>query len=154
MRTTHAVTDPNDWPRHLVSFRIDQMQQVSRMVVPAGIVAEACLVQDIALTRLDAVRNPNAPDPPTMSGRLLPEIVPEWFVKFFGKAVRVGGEDRDISRAGTWIVQWNVLLYAQVQHLFLRVCCCIGILADVLSGDFVLNRPEGSHICSGPGSQQ
>lgn len=52
-------------------------------------------------------------------------------------------DDRHVARLRIRIVQRNILLDGEMQHLFLRGAGCARILSDVLAGRGVLDDAEG-----------
>ena len=63
LSSPHTVTYTNNWPWHLISLQIDQMQQVSCVVVPTRLVTQTFFVQNAALALLRNVGNPYTSDP-------------------------------------------------------------------------------------------
>jgi hypothetical protein len=56
------MTDAYQRPRHLFSFHVDHMKQVSGMIVPVGVISQKMLVQDTAVALVSDVCDPYTPD--------------------------------------------------------------------------------------------
>lgn len=62
MISSHRMTDAYQRPRHQVSFHVDHMKQVSRMIIPIRVIPQQLLVQDTAVALLSDVCDPYTPD--------------------------------------------------------------------------------------------
>lgn len=140
--SSHAVPYADNWPRHLVSLHIHQMQQVSRMIGPARIIAQQLFVHHTALALLRYVGDPYTPDPNLASLCAGENVLPQRFVELFREATRVRADDGNIAFLGFEVGQRNVLLDGHVQDIFLRVGCRAGVVSDVLAGDGVFDDLE------------
>lgn len=50
MGTTHAMSDPNNGPWHLLALHVDQMEEIAGVIPPAG-----CFVLDLVWTLYPAI---------------------------------------------------------------------------------------------------
>lgn len=63
------------------------------------------------------------------------------------KAIGMSTDDGQVARLRIGVALGNVLLYGEIQDLFLGVGSSPGILTDVLTFDFVLLDDEGGGHC-------
>lgn len=118
------MTYANDRTRH--AEVVDAVQEISRVIIPRGVIAEEVFIEDSALALLRHVCNPNASNAEPMLFCPGVNILPERLVKLLdgmsgvpgllGKitclreAIGMSSYYRDIARSWVWIVQRNVLL--------------------------------------------
>lgn len=118
------VADADEGARHLRAEHVRHVQQVARVVVPARVVAQEVLVEGAAAPLVRHVGDPDPADPeppglPLMGARV--ELGPHRLVQLLGEPVRVRSDDRHVARLRVRVVQRDVLLDVDVQHVFLGV---------------------------------
>ena len=113
------------------------------------------------------IRNPYGTDANTLSIQSRNNFFPYRFVHFLppntdqqrvfsisimstiadlGKSASVLTDYRNISWFGVGIRFWNILLYVQVENVLLWVRCRLGVFADVLTRNLVLDYSKWAHV--------
>lgn len=145
-----GVADADEGARHLGAEDVGEVQQVARVVVPEGVVAQLGLVQLAAVPLGRHVGDPDAADPEPAAAaaaaarpRPRVQVLPQRLVQLLREPVRVRAEDGHVARLRRRVVLGRVLLHVQVQHVLLAVGRAAGPLADVLAGHHVLLYVEG-----------
>lgn len=108
------MADANQRPRHFVSLEINQVQEISWVVVPAGVISQQWFVQYAAQTLLCYVGYPDPPDAETIFLGPSMYIIPQGLVEFLGEAACVGPNDGDVSWLRVWIVLGYVLFHGEI----------------------------------------
>lgn len=142
LSSSHTVTHPHNWPWHLVSLQIYQMQQVSCMVVPTRLIAQKLFIQNAALALLRQVGNPYASDPEVAALGASENVFPQRLVELFREATCVSADYGDVARLRIGIVQRDVLLHSQMQDIFLLIGRRLRVVSDMLAWNGMLDDLE------------
>jgi hypothetical protein len=135
------------------------------VIIPAWIIPKTMLVDDPALTFLCNIRYPNASDADSALLEPNQHLFPKWFIQLLtcvsytleGKgdvacldeAIRMTTYDRNVSRLGIRVVWRDILFDCKMQDIFLLIGSCLGILANVLAWNQMLDNAElGGHFDS------
>ena len=78
--SAQAVSDANDRTFDMLSFQVDEKQQISSDIIPSRIVSEKFLVQDSAIPLISDIGNPDSSNPEAFFFRTREKFVPEWFI--------------------------------------------------------------------------
>lgn len=70
------------------------------------------------------------------------KLLPQGFIKLFTVSVGVGGDDSDIARLRSGIVDGDVLLNFYLQRIVIALCSSTRVLSNVLAEDPMFSDME------------
>lgn len=164
--TAHTVCHAHQWALHLFAKQVDHEEQVTRMVEIRGcmlrwpcqrdgtkiwaqaartIITLRMLIHDPTGSLVRAICEPDPSNGRPARPQRLPEIVPHRLIHLFGKAIGMGGNDRDGSLAAGIVMLGDVMLDGHVQSVFLTLFSGVRVFANVLCGRYVLLYMEMLH---------
>src|ERR1700680_4931948 len=99
LRSSHTMSDPNNWLWQIFTEDIGQAQQILRMVEQVVIFAQKFLVGDHVGVLVSHICSPDTPDLELRRSRarIIQQSVPQWFIRFFGISSDVGCHNCDLS---------------------------------------------------------
>lgn len=83
------------------------------------IISQLVFIKHAAPSLMSDICYPNTAYAESIVLASLQQLVPQWLIQFFWKAISMRSNDGDISWFWVAVIEWRVLLDGYLQHIFL-----------------------------------